>query len=447
MKSLIPRFTLVLMAIAPIVAAQENTLSKGGGVDELTTTLTNIKPINISGNKSADVTGNTNQVVNTHNAPPAGKTVYSPPRQQDELSQELAKELLDEKRKERQSKTAVYRHAFDSINKFNPNNFSITDAVFIVENAFLDNKILYKDFINALKLRADLVKQILTREHLSPANDLALNYGIQKLYSQSNLYYNPSKHTTANIPPFRYDFNDFQGEQDYTKMFTIKLLTTGAGQCHSMPLLYLMIAEQLKARAWLSLAPQHSFIQFIDTNGNLMNFETSNGNIVSSHWLCGSGYITANAIKEKTYLDTLSQRQLYAQCLGDLLLGYSEKFGYDSFSEQIKQKILQIDPNNMTALMIDAEIKTKIARRKISAVGSPAEDKLFQYPEAYHAYLAMQKAYDKIDALGYQDMPKEMYQKWLQSVEQEKKKQENQTLKADIKKGQEVLQSHPFIYK
>lgn len=326
-----------------------------------------------------------------------------------------------------------YRIAFQLLNKSDPDHFSISKAVFAVENAFYDNKFKYETFEKAFKLRADLVKQILKREHLYTKSNTALNYGIMKLYQQNNNYYDKQTKKTFTIKPFSYDFEDSRGEKDYTKMFTSKLLATGKGQCHSMPLTYLIIAEQLGAKAYLSMAPQHSFIQFIDDNGNLMNFETTNGHLVTSNWMERSGFITSTAIKAKTYMDTLTQRQLFAQCLADLLLGYMSKFYYDDFAEEIRQKILQINPNNLTANIIDANVKTLIAQQAIKAAGTPKPIDLPKFPEAYKAFTNMQAAYDKVDNLGYQDMPKEAYQKWLKTIETEKRKQENRELEEKMK--------------
>lgn len=356
-----------------------------------------------------------------------------------DVKNDIAQEEFYKRYMEWMANTKSYQQAFNTLNSFNPDSFSISKAVFTVENAFFGNKYGYEGFEKAVKQRAELVKQILKREHLNTKNNTALNYGIMKLYQQNNNYYDKKTKKTYSIKPFEYDFEDFRGEKDYTKMFTSKMLTTGKGQCHSMPLTYLMIAEQLGAKAYLSLAPQHSFIQFADNNNNMMNFETTNGNLVSSNWLQQSGFINANALKAKTYLDTLNQRQLYAQCLSDLLLGYMDKFGYDDFAEQMRQKILQVNPNNTTANIIDANIKTQIALHKINAAGRPKEEDLKKFPEAYQAYLNMQAAYDKVDGLGYQDMPKEAYQKWLKSIEQAKKKQETKEVQERMRREIEYL--------
>lgn len=350
-------------------------------------------------------------------------------------------EIMDE-----MLKGQSYKMAFEKLLRMDPNSFSITKALFLVESAYDEKgKLTYEQFMQSINKGAAIVKQLLKREGLSDKDSLALNYGIQKLFRQTNSYYDSKTKQTYCIAPIKYDFEDYRGEKDYSKMFVSKLLKTGSGQCHSMPLLYLALAEALNAKAWLSLAPQHSFIQFRDKNNNLVNFETTNGNIVSSNWLTQSGYINAMALKNHTYMDTLSQRNLYSQMMADLLLGYMHKYGYDRFAEQVRRQVLAINPNNLTARIVDANIKTQIAMQKINAAGKPKEEDLPKYPDAYKAYQAMQAAYAAIDNTGYQDMPKELYQRWLKSVEKEKKSQKNRELQAEMKKQIEALKKIKII--
>lgn len=384
------------------------------------------------------------QVLRQHNQL-ANATNSRQVQQLAEIERDLMQEKFYREHREWLNKTAGYRDAYSQLLQLNPDSFSITKAVFIIENAWYGNKYTLEQFRTRLQLEAKIIRQQLKNEKLDVKDNLALNYGIQKRFKQSIYYYDPRKKKTITIKPFGYDFEDFQGEKDYAKMFVTKMMIKGNGQCHSMPLMYLMLAEQLGAKAWLSLAPQHSFVQFADRSNNLMNFETTNGNLVSSNWLLQSGFINANALKEKTYLDTLSQKQLFAQCLSDLLLGYLNKFNYDDFAEQMRQQIAAIDPGNTTTLLIDANIKTQIAAQKINEAGRPKEKDLPQFPEAYQAYLDMMVAYEKVDGKGYQDMPKEAYQKWLKTIEQEKKKQENLQLKEKMQKGIQFMKKRKSI--
>lgn len=342
-------------------------------------------------------------------------------------------------------KTKHYRQAYRDLMALNPDSFSLAQVEFTIENAYYDNRYDYKEFASWIHFYAGIVTKILKQEGLQVNNSTALNYGIQKLFRQSNTVTNSSGKLIT-VKPFRYDFTDWKGEKDYSQLFTTKLLRTGKGQCNSLPRLYLILAEHLGAQASLSLAPQHSFVRFRDQQNRLINFETTNGTIVSTNWLMQSGYINANALKSKTYLDTLSKRQLFGQCLADLLLGYIHKFGYDDMAEQIRQSILQVSPNNSTALIVEANLKRETAIQKIQEAGRPPEKDLPNFPEAYNAYLDMLTAYEKVDATGYQDMPPEAYQEWLKSIEQEKKNQENIQLQQRIKREIENLKKvNPVI--
>ncbi len=356
-----------------------------------------------------------------------------------DMERDVMETSMYEEEAERLARTKCYRSAFTELGRMNPDSFSLTKAVFVIENAYLDNRLNLSELEQAIRERADEVMQIVRRANLSPKNSLAINYAIQQLYEHGNSYEDSRTHRIVAVPAFKYDFEDFEGAKDYTKMFASKMLATGSGQCHSMPLVYLMLAEQLKTKAWLSLAPQHSFIQFMDNKGRLMNFETTNGNLVSSSWLAESGYINGKALRNKTYLDTLSQRSLYARCLADLLLGYLHKFGYDDFSFAISQRILQIDPSNLTALIVDANVKTEVAMQQIKKAGRPTSADLPKFPAAYRAYLAMQEAVSRVENLGYQNMPAEAYQAWLQSLGNEKGKQASQALRDRIRSQVQAL--------
>lgn len=342
------------------------------------------------------------------------------------------------------AKSYSYRTAFNDLMRCNPDSFSLTRAQYDVENSYLNNRFSYTQFLNGVKLRADLVRQVLKREGLKP-NNLTINYCIQKLYQQTNLYYDSLSKRTIAVPPFRYDFEDFRGDKDLSNLFTTKLLTTYKGQCSSMPRLYLMIAEQLGAKAWLSLAPQHSYIQFQAKDGALRSFETTNGYLVSPQWMISSGFINTKAIKNRSYLDTLSHRQLYSQLLVDLLWNYLRAFPYDDFADAIKQKALQVDSANMRALIIDANHKKELALQKIIAVGRPNPKDLPKYPAAYQAYLQSIDALRKVDDLGYQNMPLDAYQRWLQSIEIEKKKQVNKEMRDKIKREIQSLKQRSTL--
>jgi hypothetical protein len=354
-------------------------------------------------------------------------------QQQGDMEREAMLNEFSRRALEKENAIQSYRQAFAHIAQMDPSHFSLSTAIYEVENAYLDNRLNKERFEQALQLRVDQIRQFLKAHNLSSKNSLSINYAIQQLFEHPNPYFDKKSSRNFTLPPFKYDFEDYMGEKDYTKLFASKLLATGSGQCHSLPLAYLMIAEQLGAKAWLSLAPEHSFVQFMDSHGRLMDYETTNGNIVSGSWMAASGYINAKALRNRTYLDTLSRRQLYARCLADLLLGYLQKFEFDDFAQEIRNSIILIDPSNITALIVDANLKKSIAWRAIKAAGMPKPADLSKYPQAFQYYQEMKDAVGRVDDLGYQDMPSEVYQAWLKSIEVEKKRLATEKLQERIR--------------
>lgn len=332
------------------------------------------------------------------------------------------------------AKTANYRKAFNDVMKlFNSNEVgALKKVIFIIENAYLDNTLHYETYNKQILAKTKLLKMLMQKEGIKSNNNLGKNYLIQKFYSEKIIEYKDTVISKVH-KPFLYDFDDFLGEKDWSKMFVTKLLKTGKGQCHSLPLLYLILAEEIKTKAWLALAPEHSYVKFADNTGrNILNFETTNGNAVSNDWLMESGYINSLAIKNNTYLDTLGKNGLYATLLSDLVMGYTNKFGYDEFVETMVDTILKIHPKSIQGLIFRADLLALLTKYELKKAGNPPIEKIQQNPEANKYYTALMQHYDFIDGLGYQQMPKDKYAAWLLSLNDEKHKQEKQKLKSVI---------------
>jgi hypothetical protein len=351
-----------------------------------------------------------------------------------ELGREIKQDALKQKKTRLLAAQKSFQDSFQGFLTLDPDNFSITKAIYLCESAWYDQPPSFDEFEKAIRSRADLAKLILKKEGLNARDNIALNYAIQKLYTTDNRFIDQRTKRMVTIPKLGYDFEDFMGEKNWSNMFVTKLLFFGKGQCHSLPLLYLAMAEHLGAKAYLSLSPEHSFIQFFDKNGYRYNFETTNGNLVTHTWLMQSTFINATALKNRTYLDTLSPKQLYAQLLSDLLQNYTNKLGHDETTMQITERILAIDPDNVAARMTQANYNTFVVREQLKKAGYPSMDQIANYPEVNRAYQNMLKSYELIEQTGFQEMPKEDYQRWLKTVEQEKEKQKNLEIQQQLKK-------------
>lgn len=369
----------------------------------------------------------------------------------EEVKREIRNIQFELERSKNANFTEAYSKSFGQFLQLNPDSFSITKAIYLSETPWYGaSGKSYKQFKEGIRQWGEVAKQILKREKLKETNSLSVNYAIQKLYSQSNNFYDSLNKRTYTIEKLKYDFDDFWGDKEWSKMFVTKLLEKGSGQCTSLPEFYLCLAEELNAKAYLSLSPNHSFIQFFDEQGHRYNFETTNGNLVTQNFHMQCGYISATALKNGMYLDTLSSRKLYAQILGNMLLGYSTRVPrFDMMANKMTQRILSVDSNNIIGLSTLANIHRYNVIQLSKAADYPPEKEFPNHPKLNAEY-QLYKAYEhRLEELGYQDIPAQAYELWLRSVEREKQneqiRQEQKRIDKQIKQFKK--QQHSFINK
>lgn len=202
--------------------------------------------------------------------------------------------------------------------------------------------------------------------------------------------------------PFNYNFNDYTGRKDWSNMFVSRMMQTRKGNCHSMPLLYKLIMDNLDEECWLSLAPNHMYIKAWNKRAGWYNIELTCADFPTDAWLTASGYIHLDAIRNGMYMDTLSVKQSVALCLTDLAQGYIHKYGIgDShFVIQCCDMTLKYYPDYINALLLKAQVVAGQYKLNKSLALKKEMDELYM----------------KIHRLGYRKMPTEMYLNWLYSL-------------------------------
>ena len=163
--------------------------------------------------------------------------------------------------------TQYYKSVFDKMLILDETNYSIKDVNFQIENAYFDNKIDKAEFDKTIKQTGEFLIAKMKELNYDLNSNPAKNYMLFQFFSET-LQLNGFKQKHF---PIKYDFEDYRGDKDWSKMFVTKLLKTGKGQCHSMPLLYLTLAEEIGAEAYLSICPNHSYIKFQDEKEKLNN--------------------------------------------------------------------------------------------------------------------------------------------------------------------------------
>ena len=318
-----------------------------------------------------------------------------------------------------------YYKAFDNL-IMSDSLYSLKDNIFLIENAYFDNKLDKHAFDETIKNCRTFLIDIMKERGYDLSSNTAKNYMLFQFFSETLQL----KKTKAKHLPFTYDFEDYAGIKDHSKMFITKLLNTATGQCHSMPLLYLILADEIGAEAYLALSPNHSYIRFPDDNGKWYNIELTNGMFSTTSYILQSGYIKSEALLNKIYMQNLSRKELMAQQLADLAQGYVRKFGYDEFVGKVIHRALELYPNSINANMIKANLDTarfEYVMRQLNI--NPHDGKqlqaIGQFPKAVELLNGVNRQYDLIDNLGFEPMPQEAYQQWLQAMKGEEQKRES----------------------
>lgn len=308
-------------------------------------------------------------------------------------------------------------------------------AVFLVENAYFENQMDYAQFEKSIRNAVDICNLKMAESKTTKPNDLVKNLTIFSYITDTMRVKLRGQEQTLTHYPMKYDFNDYMGAKSWSNMFVTKLLATNAGQCHSLPLFYLILSQELGAESYLTFSPNHSFVRFKSERGGWYNAELTSGSIISDAAILESGYVKSEAIRNGIYMDTISRRETVASLINTLANGYVHKYGYDSFVKQCADEVLKYYPKQLNALMLKANWQTNTTMYIIRQKGNPAPEKLKEDARAKVEFERMHQVYARIDALGYELMPEEHYQEWLKSLEAAKRKPENQksTLQQIIK--------------
>lgn len=315
----------------------------------------------------------------------------------------------------------------DMLNGAVPMN--LRDAVFSVENAYFGGTLEYNKYTKAIQEMISTAKLKTQQDGYDWNNPLTRNVMLFRVMADTLKIKQPSKENTITSYPLRYDFDDFWGKNEWSKMFVSKLLSTKTGQCHSMPLLYLIMCEATNTNANIAYSPMHSYIKFKDSNNEWHNLELTNGHIVTDAYIVGSGYISAEALKNKIYMQPQTKKQIIQECLADLVMGYVFKYGYDEFTKQNISNIIKHEPNYMQALLIKSNYETARFAYVVEQMGKQPLDSIKSHnPRAYKLYEERNKTYKQVDDLGYRDMPADAYQDWLKSMDKESQKQQQEKL-------------------
>jgi hypothetical protein len=302
----------------------------------------------------------------------------------------------------------AYQQYIDMLEGRKPVDFK--RAVFIYENTYLKGTLNYNEFSNYFTQTASQLKDYINKKGIA-------GYKTAGQYAIFSFMYEPSYLNNNQV--FKYDFNDFMGDKDWTNMFVTKVMKTKMGNCHGLPYYYKILANELNAEAYLAIAPNHMYIKHIDEKGKWVNIELTNGHVSSDAWMISSMGISSEAIKKGIYMDALTEKQSIALCLWDLAMGYQKDNGYDDFVLKCCNAVIKHYPTSITALMTKQNCISFIGKKQQDEAMKKGVKSTPEMEKTHKEYVALNK---QIEDLGYREMPQEQYEQWIKSVEDEKQK-------------------------
>lgn len=287
---------------------------------------------------------------------------------------------------------------------------SIKRAVFLPEWAYLDGKLDYVDYCSQIESTGRALQQFIRANNLQVYRT-AGNYALFEYFSRP--------YPMNDYKPFTYDFDDFSGSDDYTKLFVTKVMRTHSGQCRSLPMYYKVLAEAIGAEAHITFAPQHLFIRHRDEQNSpkWVNVELTTQSLSRELFYIENFGITAEAIRNNVYLYPLSDKETIAYLLAELAAGYWRRFGrYDDFVLKCAEKSLQYFTANPMAL----HQKGNVLNARLMNYMKNRNNQMDDHARSLDTLWLENQA--RIQKLGWRVMPDSIYRALLREVETDMKR-------------------------
>lgn len=168
---------------------------------------------------------------------------------------------------------------------------------------------------------------------------------------------------------FAYDQEDPLGQVLKNRLVST-YVQTRKGNCVSMPILFLIVADKMGLKVHLGTAPLHLFVRYTDPEGIDHNLETtSGGHEARTDWYRKNLPMTDKALESGIYMRTLSKRESIAEMANIALDFLAEQHRYQEAVE-VADAILAVNPREAYAMV-----------KKASAIGGILQtDFIDKYP-------------------------------------------------------------------
>lgn len=222
--------------------------------------------------------------------------------------------------------------------------------------------------------------------------------------------------------PFSYDLDDPFGKNIKNKLLTT-YLTTRKGNCVSMPILFVILAQKIGLDATLSTAPEHILAKFRDDDGQMVNVENTSVGTKSDSGYVRDMNISQKALTSGIYLQRLNKRESVVVMTGTLMEFYGQQ-------RQQARRIAVAD----LALHADPRYVEGMLQKGSAYFRLSEEQNLGKYPTLAQMPPEQRQKVERLDrngvlwfnkaqALGWRHRGQEQDAHYLQSIQRARTKQ------------------------
>jgi regulator of sirC expression with transglutaminase-like and TPR domain len=166
--------------------------------------------------------------------------------------------------------------------------------------------------------------------------------------------------------PFAYDQADPLGQSPRSRLLPV-YLETRLGNCVSMPILFLILADRLGLDMALAAAPLHMFVRWRDESGGTLNLETTSGaHPARDAWFRHNMPMSDLALANGLYMRSLGRREGVTLMAHTLLESLMAKGRYGDVIE-VADVILDHGPRDVYAMLKKATAGGYIIRTEFEA--------------------------------------------------------------------------------
>lgn len=216
--------------------------------------------------------------------------------------------------------------------------------------------------------------------------------------------------------PYRYDLNDPFGTNVHNKLLTA-YIASRKGNCVSMPLLFIVLGQKLGIDVTASLAPNHVFVKYRDSDGKLYNLETTSGAGFSRDvWMRQQFPMTDEALSSGIYMRPLTKKETVVVMVGTLLESYEQQ-GLDDQSIRLADLAHRYSPKDVSIILAKRHAYFMLERREfIDKYSKPANVPLERRAQLAELDIQLKGLYDQAYALGWRPPDAASEASYLQTV-------------------------------